>query len=319
MGKGVAKFLVSAGGPGNFRLGLRQRTRAVRSFSIVFRGINGMSTRISERVLGGDLLELMSSYLKRLLLNSEESRSSMSAAPVKRSFADRIDMGNASITEFETSRAIDSQLANSLPSNTNKFVRREPFDSISGATAGQKGNLLSRSATTTARRVFEPVKRTKRGDWSIANQGERPRPDVNMPVPGSRLSNKLQEYWQLTNRQQSLGVDDDGAGRQTTRDTSGFPQISRPNIFSERSLAEFSGQKLIDKLGTFTSGLTLREAGVNRRTADNPDLLPHVEIQNTFHVEVKNEPGSPGSLGDLSDKVADILREQALQHGIDIT
>ena len=318
MGKGLAKFLVRADGPRSFRLGLRRRTKPVRSFSRVFRGINGMSTRISESVLGGDILELMSSYLKRLLLNSEEPRSPMSATPVKRGFADRIDVDNDSISEFETSRATGSQFGNSFPSNTNQSIRRLPFESISGAAAGQKGNLLSRSATTTARRVFEPVKRAERGGWSIANNGERTTRGASMPVPGSRLTKQLQEYGQLTNRKQSLGVDDDSVGRDTARDTSGFSQISRPNIFPERSLAEFSGQKLVDKLDAFTSGLTLRKAGVNQRAADNPDLLPHVEIQNTFHVEVKNGPGGLG-FGDLSDKVADILREQALQHGIDIT
>jgi hypothetical protein len=49
-------------------------------------------------------------------------------------------------------------------------------------------------------------------------------------------------------------------------------------------------------------------------------LPDRVEIQNIFHVDVKSIDGSgAGSLGDLSDKIAQILREEALQHGIDIT
>jgi hypothetical protein len=318
VGKGLGKFLVKASGPGSFRARLRQRTRPVRTFSTVFAGVNGVSTRISETVLGGDILELMSSYLRRLIQHSEESRSSISAARVKRGFAERLDTGSDSIAEFETSPAIDGQLRNSFPSNTNQSIRLPPFEPVSGAADRQNRNLLSRSATTTAGRAFEPVKRAERGGSSIANKEERTTPGASMRVQGSRLSNKLEEYWQLTNSKQSLGVDDHGAGRETARGSSGFSQMFRPNIFTKRSLAEFSGQKLVDKLEAFTSGLTLREAGVNQPATNNPDLLPDVEIQNTFHVEVKNGPAGLG-FGDLSDKVADILREQALQHGIDIT
>jgi len=42
-----------------------------------------------------------------------------------------------------------------------------------------------------------------------------------------------------------------------------------------------------------------------------------VEIQNTFHIEVKSE--GDRTTTELSERIADILREQALQHGIDIT
>ena len=46
----------------------------------------------------------------------------------------------------------------------------------------------------------------------------------------------------------------------------------------------------------------------------------HVEINNTFHIDVhagEIHPGGPG--GDLSEKISTILREQAIQHGIDVS
>ena len=240
----------------------------------------------------------------------------MSAAPVKRGFADRLDIGSNSIAKVEDLRAIDRQPRNPFASNATEFIDRSPFNPISGAAATGTENLLPRSATKTMRRVFEPVKRTESGNWSIAGKEKRIRQGPGVPLPESRLSTGLQEYWQLNKHQQSNALHEDGPRGPTPHGATGFSQTS--HIFPERSLAELTGQPLLDKIDALTFGLAVRKAGVNQPATNNSDLLPHVEIQNTFHVEVKNGPAGLG-FGDLSDKVADILREQALQHGIDIT
>ena len=50
------------------------------------------------------------------------------------------------------------------------------------------------------------------------------------------------------------------------------------------------------------------------------DLPEKVEIQNVFNINMKAQDNGIGnSTMELSEKIADILREQAIQHGIDIT
>jgi hypothetical protein len=141
-------------------------------------------------------------------------------------------------------------------------------------------------------------------------------PSIPHQVP--MLSTKLQEYWELSQSQRSLGL----AGRSGTNppvnSASGFSHAPT-NILPDRSIDNIAGQQPVEKLKGFTSGMAPRTLGMNVRASSNSDLLPNVEIQNTFHVNVNNESGELGSLGEFSDKIADILREQALQHGIDIT
>jgi hypothetical protein len=96
----------------------------------------------------------------------------------------------------------------------------------------------------------------------------------------------------------------------------GFPS-AQVNSDGARSWPEISAQRLAERLNHFVSG-----------EAMPPDLLPaaeaseglgKVEVQNIFHIQVNPQAGEIASLQDLSTQVADVLREQAIQHGIDIT
>jgi hypothetical protein len=53
--------------------------------------------------------------------------------------------------------------------------------------------------------------------------------------------------------------------------------------------------------------------GVLRTSTDK------VEIQNVFNIKVRNETNSLHGFDDLSEKIVEILNEQALQHGIEVT
>ena len=87
-----------------------------------------------------------------------------------------------------------------------------------------------------------------------------------------------------------------------------------------RNWPRLSGHKMAERLQAFVSGSLPPEPG--HAAATNADGR-RVEINNTFNIQVG--PGAEGggtgeaALIDLSDQVAEILRQQAIQHGIDVT
>jgi hypothetical protein len=127
---------------------------------------------------------------------------------------------------------------------------------------------------------------------------------------------KLKEYWQLTRVQKTQAVT-----ASPIEDTQDNPRAriptgaSRTELAAQRPWPDVAGGELADRIRAF-SGQTMPQ---QQARSWPPESSQTPGVQNVFHIELKNESGGDGSLADLSDKIADILREQALNQGIDIT
>jgi hypothetical protein len=74
---------------------------------------------------------------------------------------------------------------------------------------------------------------------------------------------------------------------------------------------------LADRLNRFVSGEAASSAATPLEQSEKGE--GPVEVQNIFHIQVHPQADGIASLQGLSDQVTEILREQAVQHGIDIT
>jgi len=136
------------------------------------------------------------------------------------------------------------------------------------------------------------------------------------------LVQKLDEYWQLSQPQAALnqGPQFSSAGNETAS-SSVAPQS--PTWFTPPASSpwpEMMGRQTAEKIRRMLADPG--PAGSSRQVQQtlNKDLPEKVEIQNVFNIEMKRDRHwDVDSTTTLSDTIADIMREQALQHGIDIT
>jgi hypothetical protein len=81
-----------------------------------------------------------------------------------------------------------------------------------------------------------------------------------------------------------------------------------------------TGQQVADTLRAFVASQSVTTPVARPQHSSVTDLSDKVAMHNVFHIAVQMAgAGGADSLQGLSDKVADILRVQAVQHGIDIT
>ena len=147
-------------------------------------------------------------------------------------------------------------------------------------------------------------------------------------TPGYIFVEKLNEYFQLNRQEPSpepgthpFPAVDRGRGKRNQGKAPAFPNAAaetrRPGPgfkMTEEQVARelrafIDGRSDISPVGR--SGQVFSTNG----TGDGD-----IRIQNTFNINLDHDgTREAGPLGSLTEKIADILREQAIQHGIDIT
>jgi hypothetical protein len=149
--------------------------------------------------------------------------------------------------------------------------------------------------------------------------GDARQPSREAGAAGSALVAKLREYWRLDERAPSQDSASPPPAAATPEE---FKEAQTPhaaaNAGSPRGRwPEATGQQLARKLAATAAAPPGSFKRVQQTVHDSPDK---VEIQNIFNVEVHADgPAGAGLAGDFSEAIADILREQAIQHGIDLT
>jgi hypothetical protein len=138
----------------------------------------------------------------------------------------------------------------------------------------------------------------------------------------SLLIEKLREYSELS----QTNPDSSEARYQTPTAATlaesqaevGFP-TAWPAPAARRAWPEFIGRQVAGKTRAAASGLPLDKSYGQAGLTAGPGSPERVEIQNVFNIEVKTSDNNGASIEDLAEKMTDILQEQALQHGIDVT
>lgn len=321
MATSPVRFLLKASGPAQLRRRLRAARARLQQAAGVGRGLNRVATRIPSAVFGGDLLATLSGHLKDVL--TPPSRSSEANAPRHRGVA-------ADCTESAVRPSVrQGQAAMS------QLVEHPRWSSR--AASGRVGipaafSTLSRNGESTLAAFDElaadildaPITRTERHE--IRERANKPWPDSTPDVatnPGSQpvpsvLGKRIREYSELTGaqsrRQPVMALPDLVPG--TPRDASA--PATRPS--HPRSLWPDRASKAVaDTLQRFTGASFPNQNEILESAAQPTRQTAATSHPHALAPEHDADTVNRGSLRDLSDRMADVLRTQALQHGIDLT
>lgn len=137
--------------------------------------------------------------------------------------------------------------------------------------------------------------------------------------PGARTTfvRVLEEYWHRAAEAQDGRQGDPEAAApagQAWRSLSDL-QLAAGRLLGTRSWPDSTGREVAEHIQAFVSGSGFRNPP-SRPAA--PTARDQVAIHNVFHIAVNTDGGDPSGR-DLPDRLAEILREQAVQHGIDVT
>lgn len=323
MSAGIASFLAKGTGPRELRSALRLKTKRLGALLQALDTVKTVRAELPHNVLGGDLLELLSNRMRELLQNEEEARTAVAAVLVRRSrFTDRTAFVRPPKSAFPLNSEPGRSSAGGLAAWKPVLQERDPFPALPASqsivlAAAPFAPPQQQDISQADRQPVRAASDNNR-NWFPLDKGQVMTRKRSGEMVRSLLAAKLQEYWELGWPQETSKKDSNqisGAGAKS--ETSTAPQ-SPWHLAAQapRSWPEITAQQVGRRIQSLAAGASSGHA-LQTINSSSPDK---VEIQNIFNIEVKTEGGrGPGFADDLSERIANILREQALQHGIDIT
>ncbi len=330
MKTGITRFLVKATGPSRLRSELRLKTKPLDTLLKAMDAIWILQTRVPRDVLEGGVLALMSGRLRQLLQYPEQPEKVMGAVTAHRRGFASLDnsSGDLEREKLSLSPALAKKSSDPLDLWEAPFQSRKSVFPASWLNPKQtwkeQRDVIFRRRNRRGQPAT-PFLVKKLGEYRQLSQGARiPEGDLNQStgVEKDRGRNGILSptLWrnalESASRPEIFKPSEEGGRRKRTS----FSTLSGRTLAS-RSWPEMTGQQIAQRLHAFVSGQGSSDSSqrVQKITPINPSS-EKVEIQNIFNIEVEASGGrEAGSLRDLSEKIAHILREQALQHGIDIT
>ncbi|HEX5883105.1 MAG TPA: hypothetical protein VFY67_01035 [Pyrinomonadaceae bacterium] len=302
-------------GPRGLRSALRQKTVAI---GRVLNGLDGPSelcVRIPAAVFGGDIFGVMSSQLRDALIVAQ-------AAPVPQVNRERRRLNE--LSAFENSQnpfqpisqlhkpstnwpTFDNELTRtSLPSSEGSTKRSAPPFSPPEEGIFRKGIGASLAWE-------DWVKSVKPGVDPVTSARTKQFP-ATPPTPATAaLVSSLNRYWQTVREGRDTSHAQPQALAETSANTTGFHVTDSEQHTAARAWSNLVGRDVSDKLRSFTN--TTNPFQKPARLSSTPER----QVQNVFNIEVNHANQHSANFDDLGDRIAQILHEQALQHGIDVT
>jgi hypothetical protein len=333
----VARLLASGSGPARVRAQLKGQTRALTQTAARLSAEQVQSARLvdtplPETVLGGDLLGLLSGPLQALLRGEAPdptisepvpgTRPRLDAPTSQRKRKPTYQAGGVADRKFRRAGANGSndqkKPGRGVDGGRTPVIQSEPVSRAPGLAGLSSTPVQSASAggaPVDAKRVF----RAERGDGA---------PGVKRPMAATLLAREVEEYFQpapasasqpapMTAEPRPALPKDAGAARAVAHLGSGPAAAASAGALLARGWPVLSGRLVAERLQAFVAGGLPPEPG---GAAGSSGEGQRVEVNNTFHIQVGSAADRDGSpLGELSNQVAEILRQQAIHHGIDVT
>ncbi len=327
----VAAILEKGRRPREILSALRAKTKPLGALPRSLDALKTARAELPQNVLGGDLLGLFGDRMRELLRGDEQRADGVGVARVSNTkFADRTEFTRSLAAPFSPNSestktresgftAIEAALQRgvSIPASSDSrdiHASADPFTPSRFHAASQRGWETTRGVAARDRDPFPP------GDGAATARRR------GVEAAWSPLAEKLREYWELSRSRQGAEKDSNrttGAASESEPlaipDTSRLPTAQSHTTRTPQSWPEITARQLARKLRSSTADISSSRATqtIKSGAAGSPEK---VEIQNVFNIEVKPSGGGGGAFTeDLSERLSDILFEQALQHGIDVT
>jgi hypothetical protein len=326
----VAAILEKGHRPRELLSALRAKIKPLGALPRSLDALKTARAELPQNVLGGDLLGLLSNRMRELLRGDEQRADGAGEARVSNTkFADQTEFTRSLAAPFSPNSeptkareggftAIEAALQRGVsipgpPGSQNAYASPDPFAPRRFQAASRREWETTRDVSARDRDSFPP------GDGAETarrRSGEGAR---------SPLAERLREYWELSRSQQGAEKDSNRTAGAATEgeppaipDTSRLPTAQPHTTRTPQSWPEITARQLARKLRSSTADISSSRATqtINSGAAGSPEK---VEIQNVFNIEVKPSGGGGDAFTeDLSERLSDILLEQALQHGIDV-
>jgi|GEM_PF-4752074 len=313
---GLNSVVRSLTGPRRLRSALRQKSVAIKRVLNVLAGPTELCVRIPASVFGGDIFGVMSSQLREALIvppppppavSTRQRKSSPPSAP--NAFAKHsTDFGP--LADWLKQSTICNEPVAAVSKNTFRLNQNTTSENPGVSSLGPQASRLPRIATGFFRDQAgeTPAVPGKSTTESVASSGTK----QSFTAPA--LVSSLQRYWDsIGERRASNQSPASPVSSEPFASAADF-QLSEPEQRTTRhAWPNFAGRDVSEKLRSFTDGTNPPQK--SPRFSSQPDR----QDQNAFNVEVNHANNPAPAFDDLGDRIAQILHEQALQHGIDVT
>lgn len=316
-------------GPQRFREELRSKTARVRLLYDLIRTAWAVESEIPPTLLGGGLSQLMSDRLSSVLSYANDRQPPFLPPSKKRSgFCDtsllkaasthglsRSGDGSGAARRWTSSESDQSMITSDPPSTSSPQTGNEqtskhmPFPADTLPVEGKSEISSSKTSHAT-----EPNFSTDHESFA-SDSGNR-------QSEKSLLVTKLETYWKLVrenmNNKRAVENTRSAGSPIETPIKDRFPDAIDPGHGPQ--WPSMIGQAAARRIKAFQAAGTPSSGSGHPMHQQQMSIADKIDIQNIFKIEMPSRAEQPSDPGyDLSDKIADILRHQAIQHGIDIT
>jgi hypothetical protein len=308
----LRRWLLRASGPARLRADLRGMTRPVRRYRERFGMLAAVHTQIPRAVMGDDLLDLLSKELRSAIEQEPQQRAAVVDERRTRS-ALLPPLANGQAHGFPAlpatspaTRFAPTTDAASAPSNpawldaTPPNAARDPFGPVPGAGQGARMEDIAHTRATGG----TPPGAMHQGDV----------PARRAAAPDTALARSVRAYWRSEGATPPAANRAENGVPERDRQRQPVPSPDDPAAPAARAWPEQTANTLMERMASFVagrapstaSGTPTNGAGRTPEPAAPPPSVRRATWDTT------------ASLDDLGEHMADILREQATQHGIDL-
>lgn len=311
---GLNTVLATLTGPRRLRSALRQKTVAINRLLDALDGPCELRVTIPAAVFGGDIFSVMSSQLREVLIVAQSA-----PAPQLNRERRRLN-GSAAHPAFKNSE-------NPFPLTVDRATSSTQLVSFNHELTARAALAQSESPTgkQSSSAVFSPPEtRISRQGIEDALPGQvsavsvKSADNLAATLPTKHLSttatlvSSLNRYWQAVRETRDARHSQPQRPTDSPAHSASVPITEPEQRNASRPWPNLAGRDVSDKLRSFNTANPLQKSA---RLSSQPDR----QIQNVFNIEVNHANQHVSNYDELGDRIAQILHEQALQHGIDVT
>lgn len=298
-------------GPRRLRSALRQETVAINRLLNALDGPGELRAAIPAAVFGGDIFGVMSSQLREALViplnpttpQLKHKRRRSIAAPAFATLNDRsnpfplISEWLKRSTQWANSShdvaAIGTHTQSEPPAEQRSVSQLSPLETEI-ARKGLEEILIDQSQSS-VKPLLNPADSSRTGPLPLITP----------------LVNSLNRYWQAVREARDTRDSRSQPETEFPANAVNFPGGDSEQRIAPRAWPTSVGRDVSQKLRSVVD--------VNVPLKSRLSSPPQGQIQNPFNIEVNQASHQSPAFDDFGDRLAQVLHEQALQHGIDVT